>query len=456
MANTASTLFIKTPPARRNRTVPFHSVILYEGARKISPHLAFAPFEFESSVMTLSLSDIEKAQNRIAGGIVKTPSAHSITLSEITGADVFLKFENFQFTASFKERGALNKLLSLDAKARAKGIVAMSAGNHAQGVAYHASRLNIPATIIMPENTPFNKVQNTARFGAETILTGKTFTEASQTAHEILEQRNLTLVHPFNDESIIAGQGTVALEFLEACDDLDVLVVPIGGGGLISGIATAAKALKPGIKIIGVQSELYPGMKRAIDGVGDVIGGHSVAEGIAVKDPGDITRAIVADLVDDILIVSEFAIEDAINTLLEIEKVVVEGAGAAALAALLQYPEKFTGKKTGLILTGGNIDSRLLATALMRGLARSGRISRLRIMIPDIPGMLALVSATVAEKGANVLEVEHQREFADLTLKQAVLNLVIETQDHKSAEEIVRALNDKGLEVEISGAAVRN
>lgn len=406
--------------------------------------------------MTLSLSDIENARSRIAGGVVSTPSAHSTTLSEITGADVFLKFENFQFTASFKERGALNKLLSLDANARAKGVIAMSAGNHAQGVAYHASRLNIPTTIVMPENTPFNKVQNTARFGAETILAGKTFTEASQTAHQILKDRNLTLVHPFDDEIIIAGQGTIALEFLSAHEDLDMLVVPIGGGGLISGIATAAKALKPGIKIIGVQSELYPGMKRVIDGEGVVLGGHSVAEGIAVKDPGKITRAIVADLVDDILIVSEFTIEEAINTLLEIEKVVVEGAGAAPLAALMQYPEMFQGKKTGLVLTGGNIDSRLLATALMRGLARSGRISRLRIMIPDIPGMLALVSATVADKGANVLEVEHQREFSDVSLKQAVLNLVIETQDKNTASAIVHALNDKGLEVEISGAAVKN
>ena len=406
--------------------------------------------------MTPSISDIEKARDRIASGIVRTPSAYSQTLSEMTGADVFLKFENFQFTASFKERGALNKLLTLDSKARTNGIIAMSAGNHAQGVAYHASRLNIPATIIMPENTPFNKVQNTERFGAETILTGKNFAEASQAAHRVLKERNLTLVHPFDDEDIIAGQGTIALEFLSAHDDIEVLVIPIGGGGLISGIAIAAKALKPEIKIIGVQSELYPGMKIAIEGRGTVTGGHSVAEGIAVKDPGVLTRTIVADLVDEILVVSEFTIEDAINTLLEIEKVVVEGAGAAPLAALMQYPETFLGKKTGLVLTGGNIDTRLLANALMRGLARSGRISRLRIMIPDIPGMLALVSTTVAEKGANVLEVEHQREFSDVTLKQAVLNLVIETQDHESALEIVHALNEKGLQVEISGAAVRN
>jgi len=406
--------------------------------------------------MTLTLADIENTRERIAGGIVHTPCAHSITLSHITGAQVFLKFENFQFTASFKERGALNKLLSLDAGARAKGVIAMSAGNHAQGVAYHASRLNIPATIVMPENTPFNKVENTARFGADVILAGATFSQASQKAHQVLDARGLTLVHPFNDESVIAGQGTIALELLASQPDLDCLVVPIGGGGLISGIAIAAKALKPGIKIIGVQSELYPGMKQALDGSGTVTGGHSIAEGIAVKEPGEITRAIVKDLVDDILIVSEFTIEDAVNALLEIEKVVVEGAGAAPLAALMQYREHFEGLKTGLVLTGGNIDSRLLATALMRGLSRSGRISRLRIMIPDIPGMLALVSAVVAEKGANVLEVEHQREFSDMTLKQAVLNLVIETQDKKTAEGIVQVLSEKGLEVEISGAAVRN
>ncbi len=405
--------------------------------------------------MTVTIDDIRAASERIEGAVSRTPSTHSRTLSSIANADIYLKFEIFQFTASFKERGALNKLLNLSEAQREQGVVAVSAGNHAQAVAYHAARLNIPATIFMPEGSPFTKVQNTQRLGAEVMLVGDSLSAAAKAAYDLCDKNGMNFVHPYDDEAVIAGQGTVGLEFVEDFPNLDDLIVPIGGGGLISGVAIAAKSINSKIRIIGVQSELYPAMKNVLAGEPFTNGGHSVAEGIAVKEPGDITREIVCEKVDEIRIVSERAIEDAINTYLEVEKVLVEGAGAAGLGALLEHQEDFAGRKVGLILTGGNIDLRLLASGIMRGLTRDGRISRLRILIPDIPGSLAKVSAIVADKHANVMEVEHQREFADIGLKQAELNLVIETQDRRHTEEIVSALEGAGFEVSKGGAVIR-
>ena len=355
--------------------------------------------------------DVRAAAARIGDEIQHTPATRSKTLSAVTGAQIHLKFEIMQFTASFKERGALNKLLQLTDSERKRGVIAMSAGNHAQAVSYHATRLGIPATIVMPENTPFTKVQNTRRLGAEVVLNGATLSDAARAAHETAEQNGAVFVHPYDDPDIIAGQGTLAIEFLESFPDLDALVVPIGGGGLASGVACAAKSLKPDIEVIGVQTERYPAMKCALSGEPFTGGGDSVAEGIAVKEPGLITREMVRKYVDDILVVSERQIEDAIIDLLEIEKVLVEGAGAAPLAAVLQFPERFRDRRTGLVLSGGNIDLRLVASAIMRSLARDGRISRLRILIPDIPGSLVKVSTVIAEAGGNVIEVEHQRHF---------------------------------------------
>ena len=403
--------------------------------------------------MSLCLEDIQKAQARIKDSLVRTPATYSRTLSDITGAKVHLKHEIFQYTAAFKERGALNKLLSLTPDERAAGVIAMSAGNHAQGVAYHATRLGIPATIVMPEGSPFSKVMNTERLGAEVVLAGNNFAEASIAATQLMKEKSLTLLHPFDDEAIIAGQGTIAIEFLDAFPDLETLVVPIGGGGLISGMAIAAKALKPSIKIIGVQTELYPGMKACLDGKAFEGGGISIAEGIAVKEPGTLTRKIVEDWVDDIVVVSERHIEDAINLMLEIEKIVVEGAAAASLAALLQFGDLFKNQNVGLVLTGGNIDSRLLSHALMKGLARDGRVAYLRVLLPDMPGALAKVSNVIAKHGANVLEVEHRREFSDVSLKQAVLNIVIESQNSDMTHDIMEELRRDGFDVELAATA---
>ena len=402
------------------------------------------------SVVALTFKDIQDAEDRIKDSLVKTPATHSRTLSVITGAQVHLKHEIFQYTAAFKERGALNKLLTLSDAERAAGVIAMSAGNHAQGVAYHAKGLGIPATIVMPEGSPYSKIINTERFGAKVVLAGNNFAEASVAARELMEQQGLTLVHPFDDEAIIAGQGTIALELLSAYPDLETLIIPIGGGGLISGMAVAAKAINPDVKIIGVQTELYPGMKACLEGTPFEGGGVSVAEGIAVKEPGQLTRKIVDDLVDEILVVSERHIEDAINLLLEIEKVVVEGAGAAGLATLLQHGSQFAGQNVGLVLTGGNIDTRLLSHALMRGLARDGRVSHLRVLLPDMPGALAKVSAVIAKNGANVLEVEHRREFSDISLKHAVLNIVIESQGRQMTADIMKELEEVGFKSELA------
>lgn len=391
--------------------------------------------------------DIRKAAARLGTAIVRTPVEHSRTLSAICGAELHLKFEIFQFTASFKERGALNRLLTLTPAEAQGGVVAMSAGNHAQGLAYHARRLGIPATIVMPRGTPFTKVRRTEELGARVDLVGDSLAEAANYARACVERDGVTFIHPYDDPAVIAGQGTVALEFLEQCPGLDVLCVPVGGGGLIAGMAIAAKAVKPAIRVIGVQSEACPGMHRAIAGLSPPRPAHTVAEGIAVADPGQITRGIVREHVDDVLVVSEAAIERAMTLLVEVEKVVTEGAGAAALAAVLEWPERFGGRAVGLPLTGGNVDSRTLATCLMRGLVRDGRVSRIRVITSDAPGSLATVMRLVAERGGNVLDVAHHRHLTDIHLKDTELEIEVETKDRDHAAEVRRSLQEAGYDV---------
>ena len=391
--------------------------------------------------------DIVEARATLAGQIERTPCLKSRTLSDILGCELWLKFENLQFTASFKERGALNYLSVLDDQERAKGVVAMSAGNHAQGVAYHASRLGIPATIVMPEGTPQVKVENTARFGAEVIVTGATLEDAFHAATTIGNERGLTFVHPYDDPRVIAGQGTLGFEILEAAPDIDCLIVPIGGGGLISGIAIAAKSLKPEIEIVGVQAELYPAMYNLIKGADLPARGDSLGEGIAVKAPGRLTSAIVREHVDDIVLVTEMALERAVAQLINIEKTVVEGAGAAGLAAVFADTARFRGRKVATVLCGGNIDTRLLASVLTRDLARQGRLAQLTIDLQDRPGQLARVANILGAAGANIVEVLHQRVFSDLPAKGAELEVVIETRDRDHLEATVAALEKDGLTV---------
>jgi threonine dehydratase len=397
----------------------------------------------------VTLDGIEAARQRLMGAIVETKCDWSRTLSEILGCKVWLKFENLQFTASFKERGALNRLSALSADERRRGVIAMSAGNHAQGVAYHASRLSIPATIVMPVSTPTVKVVNTRRYGAEVILEGETVEEAAAFAQKHGRQRNLTFIHPYDDPLVIAGQGTVALEMLGAAPEIDTLVVPIGGGGLISGIAIAAKALKPDLQVIGVQAQLYPSMYNAIKSECLPMRGDTLAEGIAVKAPGKITEPIVRQLVDDILLVPEAQIENAVSMLITIEKTVVEGAGAAGLAALCSARARFKGRNVGLVLCGGNIDTRLLASVLTRELAREGRLTQLAIDLVDRPGTLGKVANTLGEAGANIVEVTHQRTFSDLPAKAALLEVVIETRDRAHLDETVARLKAAGFEVDV-------
>jgi threonine dehydratase len=393
----------------------------------------------------VTLDDVRAAAAAILGAVERTPTHYSRTLSQIAGCDIHLKFENLQFTASFKERGALNKLLSLTAEQKKRGVVAMSAGNHAQGVAYHAGRLGIPATIVMPEGTPFTKVKHTKDFGARVVLDGPTLSQSFARALVIAKEEGLTLVHPFDDPKIIAGQGTIALELLADVPGVDVLVVPIGGGGLISGIATAAKALKPDIEIYGVQAALYPSMYGAKKGETVVCAGQTIAEGIAVKEPGGITRRIVDALVKDILLVREDEIERAIASLLEIEKTVVEGAGAAAYAAVAAHPEIFRGKTVGLVLSGGNSEMRLLSNVILRELSREGRILSLVVEIEDRPGLLAKIATTVGTAGGNILEVSHNRMMTDVPAKSADLGMVIEARDSAHAAEIRKSLEDAGF-----------
>ncbi|MDP1953095.1 MAG: threonine ammonia-lyase [Polaromonas sp.] len=394
----------------------------------------------------LALTDIQAAAQRLQGQLLDTPCVASKTLSQITGAEVFLKFENLQYTASFKERGACNKLAQLSLEEGRRGVVAMSAGNHAQGVAYHAQRLGLRAVIVMPRFTPGVKIERTRGFGAEVVLHGDTLDESRSHALELVEREGLVFIHPYDDEAIVAGQGTVGLEMLRAVPELDTLIVAIGGGGLIAGMATAAKAIKPGIEIIGVQTSRFPAMVNAIKGTHHPQGSSTIAEGIAVGTPGLIPLAIIKRLVDDLVLVDEGDIEQAMVMLLEIEKTLVEGAGAAGLAALLKYPERFKGKKVGLVLCGGNIDPLLLAAIIERGMVRAGRLARIRVSARDVPGSLARITATVADAGANIDEVHHQRAFTMLAAQNVDIELVIQTRGREHIGQVLAVLQAAGFE----------
>jgi threonine dehydratase len=399
-----------------------------------------------SGCVTPTFADVQAAAVAIEGAVVRTPTVRSHTLSAITGAEIWLKLENLQFTSSFKERGALNRLLALSPEQRSRGVVAASAGNHAQGVAHHAARLGVPATIVMPWSTPSVKVVGTTTLGASVVMFGDDIAAAQESALELAAAEGLTWISPFDDALIIAGQGTAALEIFEDVPDLDALVVPVGGGGLIAGIALVASELARECEVIGVESELYPGMLVALRG-GHVPGGVTLAEGIAVAQPGTLTLPIVRELVTDVVTVPESTIEHAVNLLLEIEKTVVEGAGAASLAAVLADPTRFAGRRIGLVVSGGNIDLRLLASVIMRGLVRSGRVSRLSVEVGDVPGALGRVATIAGEIGANIIEVAHQRLFADIDLKATVIELAVETRDLDHARMLIDAFRAAGYEV---------
>ncbi len=402
----------------------------------------------------VGIDAIEAAAALLDGQIERTPLRHSRTLSDLAGTELWLKFENLQYTASFKERGALNKLASLDPDERARGVVAMSAGNHAQGVAYHAARLGIRATIVMPETTPFNKIRNTEQLGATVELQGDTVDEAARHARELERDQGLVFIHPFDDPLIIAGQGTIGLEIAAEAPELDALVVPIGGGGLISGIATALADRRPGMAVIGVQSRAYPAFyNHRLQQSLPLAAGRTIADGIAVKEPGRLTRSIIDKHVADVVLVDEPHLEQAILQLLEIEKTVVEGAGAAGLAAVLADPERFQGKRVGLVLSGGNIDSRLLSAVIMRGLVRSERLIRLAIMVPDSPGSLARLTRLIADARGNVVEVTHKRAFSRGSVRDAIVDFVIETRDARHATQIEAALAAAGFHVELTERA---
>jgi threonine dehydratase len=394
----------------------------------------------------VTLADIETARRTIAGHVLRTPLLAAPPLSALTGADVFVKYENLQVTNSFKERGACVKLAALSADERRRGVVAMSAGNHAQAVAYHARRLRIPATIVMPVTTPFVKVKATEMLGATVILDGETVAEAQMRAEAIASAQNLVWVHPYDDPQIIAGQGTIALEMLEDCPELDVLVVPIGGGGLVSGCAIAARAKKPSIDIVGVEAALYPSMWNAVRKGNRPCGGATLAEGIAVTNVGTLTLPIVRDCVSDIILVDEALIERAVNAFLTLQKAMAEGAGAAGLAAMLAEPDRFRGRKVGLILCGGNIDPRILASIMVRELERADRIASFRLTIPDRPGILGQIATKLGELGANILSVDHHRLFLDVPAKGAKLDVTVETRDAAHAEEIFHAFAAAGYQ----------
>ncbi|MDD0840308.1 threonine ammonia-lyase [Curvibacter sp. HBC61] len=399
----------------------------------------------------LSLQDVQQAAERLSAHVLNTPFVESRTLSQLTGAQIYLKFENLQFTASFKERGACNKLAQLSDEQRARGVIAMSAGNHAQGVAYHAQRLGLRAVIVMPRFTPGVKVERTRGFGAEVVLHGDTLEDARQHAYALAEAQQLTFVHPYDDEAVMAGQGTVGLEMLSAVPDLDALVVAVGGGGLMAGIATVARALRPQIELVGVQTARFPAMVNALRGTQHPQGSSTIAEGIAVGSPGVLTRAVLAERVDDLVLVDEGDIEQAIVMLLEIEKTLVEGAGAAGLAAVLKHPERYRGRKVGLVLCGGNIDPLLLAAIIERGLVRSGRLARIRVSARDVPGMLARITALVAEAGANIDEVHHQRAFTTLAAQNVEIELVVQTRGPQHIDELLSRLQAAGLEAVLQG-----
>ena len=394
---------------------------------------------------------VRNAAAAITGAIAHSPVIPAPGLSEFAGVEIYLKLETLHRTGSFKERGALNKLLTFGASERRAGVVAMSAGNHAQGIAYHARRLAIPATIVMPEGTPFIKIDRTEAYGARVVLKGDSLSAARQAADALAREQGLVLVHPYDDPAVIAGQGTIALELLADRPDLDTIVVPIGGGGLISGIAVAAKALNPDIEIVGVQSILYPSMYRLMRGEnpGPPAAAATLAEGIAVKEPGRLTRRIVKALVSDILLVDDVSIERAIETLLERQKLVVEGAGAAGLAAVLATPERFRGGRVGIVICGGNVDARLLASILMRGLVREGRLVRLRSELPDMPGALSRLSGVIGKHAGNIVEVHHQRLFHDTSVKRAELDVVVETQNRRHVEVLIAALVAAGFPTQL-------
>jgi threonine dehydratase len=400
--------------------------------------------EGASRAVTLTLSDIEAARRTLAGQIVRTPLLPAPKLSRLTGASVFVKYENFQHTNSFKDRGALVKLSALTEEERRRGVIAMSAGNHAQAVAYHAARLGIPATIVMPVTTPFVKVDATRDHGAEVVLHGDSVSEAQTHAEALAQARGLVFVHPYDDKLIMAGQGTIALEMLEDAPDLDMLVIPIGGGGLIAGNAVAARALKPAIGIVGVECALYPSMYGAVKGTQVECGGPTLAEGIAVAKVGRLALPIVRDLVADIVLAQEAHLEQAADAFLVLQKTVAEGAGAAGLAGMLAQPERFRGRKVGLILAGGNIDPRILASIMIRELERSDRVVAFRLTIPDRPGVLGLIATRLGQLGANILEVDHKRLFLDVPAKGARLDVTLETRDREHAEEIHAALAADG------------
>ncbi|WP_375403092.1 threonine ammonia-lyase [uncultured Sphingomonas sp.] len=402
--------------------------------------------------LPVTLADVQAAHARVRDHIVRTPTFVSRTLSELTGASVYLKFENLQFTAAYKERGALNTLLQLSPQARTTGVIAASAGNHAQGLAYHANRLGIPATIVMPRTTPIMKVMQTEGHRATVVIEGETYDAAYAHARLLEAERGLTFVHAFDDPRVIAGQGTVAIEMLEDVPAIDMLVTPIGGGGLISGMGVVARAASldrggRAIEVVGVEAELFPSMYNRINGTDHPCAGDTLAEGIAVKEPGGITSAMVAELVDDILLVSERSLEEAVSLLLQIEKTVVEGAGAAGLAALLQHPERFRGRTVGVVLCGGNIDTRLLANVLLRDLARSGRLARLRIRLQDQPGALFNVARIFDQERVNIIEVYHQRVFTTLPAKGLVTEIECETRDRAHLDRLFAALRGGGYEV---------
>ncbi|MBT7943131.1 MAG: threonine ammonia-lyase [Alphaproteobacteria bacterium] len=411
--------------------------------------------------MAVTIDDIQNAARQLEGHVVRTPSLASPALSELCGADIVLKLENLQVTGSFKPRGALIKLNSLSDAEKKVGVVAASAGNHAQGVAYHARNLGIPATIYMPEGTPFTKVGRTEALGAKVVLSGVGLTEARQAAMEQCATEKQAFIHPYDDARVIAGQGTVGLEFLSDVPDLDTLVVPIGGGGLVAGMAVAVKALQPDIDIIGVEAALYPSMSQALGkatpppatpGRGGGIGGQTIAEGIAVKEPGELTQPVITELVSDIVVVDETALEMAVQTYLEVQRIVTEGAGAASLAAVLDNPDRFKAKKVGLVVSGGNMDSRLLSSILMRGLVREGRLVRLRIGIIDIPGAMSRVSGLIGDHGGNIIEINHQRLFYDIPVKQTEVDVVLETLDANHVDEIMEALINAGFPTRLLGA----
>jgi len=406
--------------------------------------------------MTVTLADIEAARRKLVGAILRTPMLPAPKLCGLTGAEVYVKYENLQVTNSFKDRGAFVELAALSAEERRRGVIAMSAGNHAQAVAYHAQRMNIPATIVMPVTTPFVKVKATEAYGASVLLCGESLSEAQDRAAAMAAERQLVLVHPYDDPAIIAGQGTIALEMLEEVGDLDMLVIPIGGGGLIAGNAIAARGMRNGIEIIGVEAALYPSMRNAVTGANSPVGGPTLAEGIAVKNVGRLTLPVVRELVGDIMLVDEAHIERAVNAYLTLQKTMAEGAGAAGLAAMLAAPERFAGRKVGLILCGGNIDPRILASIMVRELEREGRILSFRLTIVDRPGVLGPIASLLGELGANILEVDHRRLFLDVPAKGAKLDITVEARDREHAEEILRALARGGYHPVriVAGAAV--